>query len=90
MNLAGNNLLLYEVSKYGYEKGLKKFHLGGGIIANDGLFNFKKSFNRNGLKDFYIGKIIFNSEKFNYLVKLRKENDKDFDIKNDMMITYRA
>ena len=90
MKLAGNNLLLYEVAKYGAKNGYEKFHLGGGVSADDGLFIFKKSFNKNGLKDFYIGRIIFDKEKYNYLMKYRQEMDSNFNINNSRMIGYRA
>lgn len=90
MKFGGNNLLLYEVAKYGAEKGYEKFHLGGGVEPEDGLFIFKKSFNKNGLKDFYIGKTIFNQEDYDYLMNVRHEFDEKFDINNNRMIGYRA
>lgn len=90
MNLGGNNLLLYEVAKYGCKKGYKKFHLGGGTGSEDALFSFKKSFNKNGLVDFYIGRIIFDKEKYNELMNIRKNLDNNFDLKTSRLIGYRA
>lgn len=90
MKFGANNLLLYKVAIYGAEKGYKSFHLGGGVEAEDGLFIFKKSFNKNGLKDFYIGRNIFDLEKYEYLMSLRKTTDTEFDINNKRMIGYRA
>lgn len=58
-NYRPSNLLIYEVSLWGYNIGAKYFHLGGGYIGNDDtLFRFKKNFNPNGIKHFYIGKKI--------------------------------
>jgi hypothetical protein len=89
-NLASMNRILYEVSLWAFERGIKKFHLGGGIAAEDGLFAFKKSFNKNGLVDFYIGRNIFMPEEFEQLVELRSMADKKFDPNNKFMIKYRA
>ena len=90
MKFGAVNLLLYEVAKYGAKKGIKKFHLGGGVDAGDGLFIFKKSFNKNGLLDFYIGRNIFDKDKYNDLLNLRKKYEPDFDLNNKRLIGYRG
>lgn len=89
IHLAPNNLLLFEVAKWGIANGMKKFHLGGGVSDNDRLFSFKKSFNKNKVLDFCIGSNIFDIEKYNELVKIRKEIDCDFDLERPYMIKYR-
>ena len=86
MNLAPNNLLLYKAAEIGKEMGLKSFHLGGGVSDNDALFSFKKSFNQNGILDFYIGRVVYNENIFDKLVEIRSkspnfEKDKPFLIK---------
>ena len=85
-----NNLLLYEVARYGAKKGFSAFHLGGGVEAEDGLYIFKKSFNKKGLKDFYIGRNIFDFDKYNYLMQKRKAADSNFNLETNYMIGYRA
>lgn len=66
---APTNLLLYEVSKYGIDNGYKSFHLGGGVGSNeDGLYKFKKSFNKNEDREYYIGKLIIDEDKYRKLV----------------------
>jgi hypothetical protein len=41
----GSKLILHGIRKWAREKGLSKFHLGGGVGAkNDSLFNFKSGF----------------------------------------------
>ncbi|WMJ83314.1 GNAT family N-acetyltransferase [Oscillospiraceae bacterium LTW-04] len=85
-----NNLLLYTAACWGADNGYKKFHLGGGVEADDSLFLFKKSFNKEGQLDFYIGRSIFSDEKLRSLVKLRVDCDPDFDPQNGYMIQYRA
>lgn len=83
MKLGANNLILYEVAKDFCKKGYKKFHLGGGYGGdNSPLFKFKKSFNKNGELNFYIGKNIFNQKKYEMLVDIRK-NEENIDIKNN-------
>lgn len=76
--LAANNLLLFEVAKWGVKNGYKAFHLGGGygkVCGEniDPLYKFKSSFNKNGILEFHIGKKIHNHKIFNYLVKVHRE-----------------
>ena len=75
MNLGSNNLSLFEAAIDLCNKGYKKFHLGGGYGGDESpLLRFKKGFNKNGELDFYIGKKIFDKEKYNKLVQLRLKN----------------
>lgn len=90
MNLSANRLLIYEVAKWGIERGYKKLHLGGGNDSEDSLFMYKRSFNKQGLKDFYIGSNIFDKVRYNELMELRKKLDPKFNIDNSFMIGYRA
>lgn len=80
--LQANNLLLYEIAKWGNENGYEKFHLGGGYESeSDSLYKFKKSFSRLEDNDFYIGKRIHNVEMYDSLtdiVNKRKRNDSLF------------
>lgn len=74
-NLAPTNLLLYEAACWGGENGYKTFHLGGGLGSReDSLFEFKKGFNKNSKTYFSIGKKIFNSEKYDELINIRKQS----------------
>lgn len=69
LKYAPNNLLLYKAIETGYEKGMKKFLLGGGTtnIEDDSLFRFKKTFSKN-MTEFYIGKRIHNKVKYDELM----------------------
>lgn len=84
-----NNLMLYEAACWASERGIKKFHLGGGMAPNDSLFGFKKQFNKNGYALFTVGRTIFDREKYDYLRRIRKELDETFDENNGFMIQYR-
>lgn len=76
--LAASNYLLYMVSKWGNENGFQTLHLGGGVGGNeDSLFNFKKKFNKSSTTKFSIGMKIFDEKKYNYLVGLHSDIDKN-------------
>ena len=89
--LAAANLLLSKAADWAAERGIKKFHLGGGVAEEDSLLSFKKHFNRKGLLDFCIGRTIFDKKAFDELIELRKQSNDDFE--NDSgsyLIKYRA
>ena len=64
-----NNLLKHEIILDCKNRGIKYFILGGGYSANDGLFNYKLTFNPMGIRSFYIGKKIHNSSIYKNLIK---------------------
>lgn len=75
MRLAPSNLLLSEAAKWGSENGYDILHLGGGVgSSEDGLYKFKKSFNRNAPAQFSIGKKIFDDNLYNRLIDLSDIN----------------
>ena len=89
LQLAPNNLLLYEVAKWALSQGFEKFHLGGGVNDCDQLFKFKKQFNKGEFLPFYIGRTIYNQETFDYLVQLRQQNSNRFNLDKPFLIKYR-
>ncbi len=90
-NLAPSNLLLYKAAVWGCEQGYKSFHLGGGVgSGEDNLYKFKAAFNKNSDYQFSIGKQIFDQEKFNQLVGIRKASDVSFDETSKFFPLYRA
>ncbi|MFB6466866.1 GNAT family N-acetyltransferase [Cytobacillus sp. Hz8] len=76
LNLGGNPYLFHRLALWGKEKGLKKFHLGGGhsalhnggVEGRDSLFQFKNRFHPDGILDFYIGRKIHIPDKYKKLV----------------------
>lgn len=88
--LSATNLILYKAACWANKKGLKALHLGGGMSENDSLYAFKKTFNKNGEVDFYIGKSIFLPEKYNELLDIREKGTPLFDRNNSRLIQYRA
>lgn len=67
-----NDYLKYEIIKWAKAKGLKNFVLGGGYGADDGIFQYKLCLAPHGEYDFYIGRKIFDKEKYDRLTKLRQ------------------
>lgn len=90
MHLAPNNLLLYSAACWGAENGYIRFHLGGGVGIEDSLLPFKKSFNKKGLIDFYIGRNVFCEEIYQELLDVRTTADLNFNPDNNYLIQYRA
>jgi len=70
--MAPTNLLLYKAALWGCANGCKTFHLGGGVGSHeDSLYEFKKSFNRSGSYQFYIGKKIYDEGEYKKLCEIR-------------------
>ncbi|ABO34817.1 conserved hypothetical protein [Methanococcus maripaludis C5] len=75
-----NDLILWESIKKSKDLGLKYFFLGGGVIKDDSLFEYKSGFSKLDMP-FYIGKKIYDQNKYNQLVKhlnLVKPLNKDY------------
>lgn len=66
-----NDFLKYEIIKWAKEHGLKRYILGGGYGSDDGIFEYKKHLAPNGIVDFWIGKKIFDPEKYEKLCAMR-------------------
>ena len=64
-SFGANNFLLWKTSVELHNLGVKQFHLGGGSNCHpdNSLLKFKKSFSKN-MCDYYIGKWIFNENKY--------------------------
>jgi len=59
-----NNILKHELILWAKKRNIKYYLLGGGYLPNDGIFRYKRSFAKNGVKDFYIGKKIHDIGKY--------------------------
>ena len=90
-NLAPSNLLLYKAALWGCEKGMKTFHLGGGVgSGEDNLYKFKIGFNRFSDYQFSIAKHIFDKVKYDELVEERAKCDVDFNRESKFFPLYRS
>lgn len=76
-----NDYLKYEIIKWAKQRGLKNFVLGGGYGSDDGIFQYKASLAPHGIVDFYIGRKIFDAERYRELLEMRKEDTPDIESK---------
>lgn len=74
-----NDFLKYEIIKWAKEKGLKNFVLGGGYGSDDGIFQYKMNLAPHGIRDFYIGRRIFDQKVYNELLKIRSKGNTDIE-----------
>lgn len=71
-SLAPSNLLLYKAALWGEANGLRSLYLGGGVgSSEDSLFKFKRAFFKGELNHFYIGKKVYDTEKYEKLTAMR-------------------
>ena len=68
-----NDYLKCCIIRWGIENGYKRFVLGGGYGADDGIFRYKKSFAPNGIIPFYTGQAIFDPKAYDMLVGMRTD-----------------
>ena len=86
-SLAPTNLLLYEAALWGNANGYKTLYMGGGVgSGEDSLFKFKRAFYKGELNRFYIGKKVYDQEKYDELVQIRDNNE----VKSSFFPLYRA
>lgn len=72
-SLAPGNLILYTAALWGCANGYKTFYLGGGVGSEeDSLFKFKRAFYKGDLNHFYIGKKVYDEEKYDELLAIRE------------------
>ncbi len=86
-SLRANDILKHYIINTLKILGYKYFCLGGGTSLNDGIFNYKKCFAKNGIQDFYIGKKIHNQKMYDTVIKNWTEMypEKDVIYKNHLL-----
>lgn len=73
-SLAPTNLLLYKAALWGCANGYRTLYLGGGVgSGEDSLYKFKRAFYKGNLNHFFIGKKIYNQQKYDELLGMRFE-----------------
>lgn len=70
--LRANDLLKVELIHWAQEAGKRRFVLGGGHAADDGIFRYKRSFAPRGLVPFEIGMRIFDPGRYAELARGRR------------------
>ena len=84
-----NDLLKYETIKWGHDRGLLYFILGGGHGADDGIFQYKSALAPDGIVDFYVGTDVFSDEKYKELCDVRALHDSSFCVDGKLIPAYR-
>lgn len=90
-SLGANNFLLWNAIIELKRLGVKEFHLGGGYdtAEQNSLLLFKKSFSP-GLKEFYIGKAVFDRKKYELIREIwMEENPDKKDLYANRLLCYR-
>lgn len=65
-----NNILKHEAICWAKNRGIRYYVLGGGYHDGDGIFRFKRTFSKDGVLPFYIGKKVHNRKAMNMLDQL--------------------
>lgn len=65
-----NNLLLWTILEWSALQGFPSVHLGGGVLPEDSLFRFKKSFGGTP-RDFWTGRAVVDQDRYDDLSGLR-------------------
>ena len=65
--------------RWAKEKGFKNFVLGGGYGADDGIFQYKANLAPHGVRNFYIGRKIFDKAVYQQLLSVRSKGNKDME-----------
>ena len=76
-----NDFLKFEIIKWAKEKGLRNFVLGGGYGADDGIFQYKMNLAPHGIRDFYIGRKVFDEGAYQELLHIRSKGNSEMEKK---------
>jgi hypothetical protein len=68
-DLRPNDLLKWELILWAKQAGQRRFVLGGGYEADDGIFRYKRSFAPHGLVPFYVGRRILEPQLYRELTE---------------------
>lgn len=87
-NCQPSTFLEYHTMDWLKREGLSHYTIGGGVKGEDGLYRYKRKFDKTGSRPFYVGKTIHNEKVYQALVQKRM-NEKAFDVKSDFFPLYR-
>lgn len=88
-----NDFLKFEIIKWAKKNSLKNFVLGGGYGADDGIFQYKMNLAPHGIRNFYIGRNIFDRKAYQELMDIRSDGNMDMEkklIDTDFFPAYRC
>lgn len=88
--MSPNDLLKHHVIEYGRESGRSSFVLGGGASPGDGVFAYKRSFDRTGVRPFRTAQIVSDPGRYARLVEQRFADDDASAERQQYFPAYRA
>lgn len=88
-NSGANVLLKNEIILFFQAVGLRFFFLGGGLIANDGIFKYKKNFAKNSSERFFIGKKVHLEKQYeSFVQEWGKRNPDKIEVYKNFLLKY--
>lgn len=88
-NYEASTFLEYQLIEWLKENGISYYILGGGYRGDDGLYRYKKKFDQQGDRPFYIGKKVYDEDMYQKLTTQRA-NAGDFDPESNFFPLYRS
>lgn len=85
-----NDFLKNEIIKWCNRTGRKRFVLGGGYHKDDGIYRYKRSFTPDPDVPFYVGRHVFDQEKYDQIVAQRAAEDSNFNQETGYFPKYRG
>lgn len=86
-----NDILKHSIILTLKEYGVRYYCLGGGVRPGDSLFKYKRSFAKNGIIDFFIGKKIYREDVYKGLVsEWEKKNPEKREMYAGFLLKYRV
>jgi hypothetical protein len=91
LSLRPNNWLFHKVIEWAHENGFRVFHLGGGVGGEDSLYRFKLGLDREGRREFHVGRRIVDPEAYRSLVEAWRDGlPEGAEVDEDFFPLYRA
>ena len=87
---APNDLLKHAIITYGREQGKRGYVLGGGYTPDDGIFKYKKTFDKDGVQPFYGVRLVADPQAYRELVTARQAHFPDVQFPAHFFPAYRA
>lgn len=72
-----NDLLKFAAIEWGKENGYQAYVLGGGASPQDGIYQYKLSFAKEGTIPFYLGKKVWDAQMYDLLVEQARRGQKE-------------
>ena len=72
MHTGANDLLKHAIVEWGSATGKSAFILGGGYRPGDGIFRYKRAFAPTGVRNFCVGRLVFDPPMYAELVSARR------------------